>query len=272
MPELPEVETIVRELKKELPAHKITGIKNHYSPIIKSDVNLLKKKVIGHKIIKINRHGKYIFLLIDNNYTVVIHLRMTGQLFWAAKEAPIDKHTHLEFFFANKKKKLLYRDIRKFGGFTLLTEKEYTEYIKNKKIAEDALKISLPEFKKNLCRKKGVIKAVLLDQSIIAGLGNIYVDEVLIREKLSPHFDSQKLTEDQVSSLLKTIKQVLKAAILKKGTTFSDYITANGKKGEFQLKLKAYQQQGKPCCHCGTLIEKTKVAGRGTHFCPNCQK
>ncbi len=272
MPELPEVETIVRELKKELPGLKIAAIKDHYQPIIKSDLALFKKKLLGQKVTDIDRHGKYIFLILSNKYIIAVHLRMTGQLFWAEKTAAIDKHTHLELLFSGHNKKLLYRDIRKFGGLTLLSAQEYPTYLENKKVAPDALKISLAEFKKNIGKKTGKLKAVLLDQTIIAGLGNIYVDEVLIREKLSPELDVKKLTSEQITNLLKTIKQVLKAAIVKKGTTFSDYLTANGKKGGFQLKLRAYQQDGKPCFHCGTLIKKTRVAGRGTHYCPNCQK
>jgi formamidopyrimidine-DNA glycosylase len=197
---------------------------------------------------------------------------MTGQLFITEKTSQIDKHTHLELFFSAAKHKIIYRDIRKFGGFELIDTKDIPRYLSSRRLAPDALEISFKEFYGKLKNKNKGIKATLLDQTTIAGLGNIYVDEVLIREKISPNRTAGNITEKKAVSLLKTIKKVLKAAILKKGTSFSDYVNSYGEKGKFQLALKAYQQKGKPCMHCQTAIKKTKVAGRGTYYCPACQK
>jgi len=272
MPELPEVETVVRGLKKEIIDHRITKIRCDHKRIISSGFIQFKNELTGNKAKKIIRHGKYIFLLLNTNKMVVVHLRMTGQLYLIDNEQKIDKHTHLEIYFKGLPHKLIYRDVRKFGGFELTAGQDIQGYIRKKKLAPDALSITDNIFVNNVCKKNKNIKAVLLDQHIIAGLGNIYVDEVLIRAKVSPKRSGNKLKKKELGVLLKTIKVVLKEAVLKKGTSFSDYVNTYGKKGKFQLVLKAYQQDGKPCYHCGTVIVKEKIAGRGTHFCPKCQK
>jgi len=272
MPELPEVETIIRGLKEQFLNKTIHNIKLYYPNIVKSNHQHFIKTLNNSLVTAIERQGKYIFIVLNNNYTIVIHLRMTGQLFLVDKIAKKDKHTHLEIFIKHSKKKVIYRDIRKFGRFELIKSSEKQTYINSRKLATDALLITPQEFANNLQKKKKNIKATLLDQTAIAGLGNIYVDEVLFREKLSPLIIASSLTSMQQRLLLKTIKKVLRSAILKKGTTFSDYITSYGEKGKFQLSLKAYQRKDQPCTYCGTLIAKTKVAGRGTYYCPKCQK
>jgi|APSaa5957512622_1039677.scaffolds.fasta_scaffold26774_2 formamidopyrimidine-DNA glycosylase len=269
MPELPEVETIVRGLAPKIEGQKIRDLKIYYPKIVRENPAIFQKKVLQQKIEKIWRYGKYIFLDLDNDYTIGLHLRMTGQLIWVERVYPADKHTHLELYFDTFK--LIYRDVRKFGRFELIQTKQVLEYIKQKKLATDALEITEVEFSKNLTRKKTYLKAALLDQTIIAGLGNIYVDETLMREKLSPKFPVAKLSQSQIRSLLKTAKQVLKEAILSKGTSIVDYVTSDGSTGNFQVKLRAYKQSGQPCYHCGTLIVREKIAGRGTYFCPKCQ-
>jgi formamidopyrimidine-DNA glycosylase len=271
MPELPEVETIVQGLSSRIIDKTIIAIKSTYPQIVRDDFNEFKKNVIDKTIVNISRHGKYLFLHLNNKTIVVVHLRMTGQIFVTDKDSVIDKHTHLELFFADSEQKVIYRDIRKFGRFELIHSNRYEAYIKNKKLAVDALAISLSEFEKNLCGKKKILKAVLLDQSVIAGIGNIYVDEILFRERLSPETMVSSLSKQKIKSLLQSIKDILNAAVIKKGTSFSDYVDAIGQKGKFQYELKVYQQQGKPCDFCGTTIVREKLAGRGTHYCPKCQ-
>jgi formamidopyrimidine-DNA glycosylase len=272
MPELPEVETVVRGLKKEVINKKITRVTSSYQKIVKQSFSSFKKALAGQKISSISRHGKYSFLSLNNKKTIIVHLRMTGQLFITPTTQKKDKHTHLEIFFGSNKHKLIYRDIRKFGRFELIDTDKINTYLKEKKLGPDALTIKLNDFQDNLQKKNLILKAALLDQSVIAGLGNIYVDEVLIREKLSPLKMTQTLKPLKVKTMLSTIKKVLKEAILKKGTSYSDYVNSYGEKGKFQLHLRAYQQHGQPCYHCGTLINKMKTAGRGTHYCPKCQK
>jgi formamidopyrimidine-DNA glycosylase len=271
MPELPEVETVVIGLREQVLGKQISNVIVNYKPIVRSDLPYFKQTLKDNKIAAIHRHGKYIFMELKDQKLVVIHLRMTGQLFLADDSDKRDKHTHLEILLKDSKKKIVYRDIRKFGRFELIDKKDLENYITSRKLAQDALSISFDQFYSNIKNKSKGLKALLLDQTIIAGLGNIYVDEVLIREKLSPLTRPADLDKAKIKNLLVTIKKVLKKAILKKGTTFSDYVTSYGSKGKFQLSLKAYKCDGKPCPHCGSVICKTRVAGRGTYFCPECQ-
>jgi len=272
MPELPEVETIVRGLNKQIINSYISSIEIYYNNLIISNPREFKNKVRGQQIVKISRHGKYIFIHLNKEQIIVIHLRMTGQLFIKDKKAKLDKHTHLEMFFKGNKTKVVYRDIRKFGRFELISSNNYTSYLLHRQLAPDALVIDSVDFYNRVIKKRKVLKAVLLDQRVIAGIGNIYTDEILFREKISPVYLASDLTKKQVSSLLKRIKKVLNDAILKKGTTFSDYVNSYGEKGQFQLALKVYKRAGKPCVLCDETIERTKVAGRSTFFCPRCQR
>ena len=268
MPELPEVETIVKGLKSYFLDKKIDDFHCHNQKIIKN-YNDFATQILNNYIKDIKRHGKYIFILLGNNKTIVIHLRMTGQILIKPINEKLDKHSHLEIIFPNNK--LVYRDIRKFGRFELVNTSEIGYFISSKKLSSDALVITLEEFTNNLKKKKGILKKTLLDQSVIAGLGNIYVDEVLNRVRLSPQFLTENLCADNISQMLKVIKETLKRAISKKGTTFSDYVDISSNKGQFQNELRVYRRQGASCYNCGSKIIKDKIAGRGTHYCPNCQ-
>ena len=264
MPELPEVETIVRGLRERILGQRILTVEIYYSKIIINGSNFFFKNVSQQVVFDITRLGKYIFIHLQNHKIIVLHLRMTGQLFFTHKKDN-DKHVHLEFRFKSLTQTLVYRDVRKFGRFELIGQKEYENYVLKKGLAQDALQMDEDTLFKNLSKKKKCLKASLLDQKVIAGLGNIYVDEVLHKERLSPLAKSCDLTKEEVGSLLATIKNVLQQAILAQGTTFSDYVTASGIKGRYQLELEVYKQEGKPCCRCQTSICKIKVAGRGTY-------
>jgi formamidopyrimidine-DNA glycosylase len=272
MPELPEVETVVQGLNKQCIDLTMVKVKIHLARIVSDSAPALNKALTGQSIESVTRHGKYIFLHISNNKTVVVHLRMTGQFFTAPLNRPKDKHTHVELFFEDSNIKLIYRDIRTFGRFTLINTEAKSQYIYDHKLGPDALTMKKKELIKALKHRKVSLKAALLNQEVIAGIGNIYADEILFRERLNPLTAPSTLSSEAIGSLLKTTKAVLKKAILKKGTTFSDYVNSYGEKGMFQLSLKAYNRAGEPCCNCNTLLVKVKVAGRGTYFCPSCQK
>ncbi|MFC1616734.1 DNA-formamidopyrimidine glycosylase [Candidatus Margulisiibacteriota bacterium] len=269
MPELPEVQTIVSGLEPEIKGRKIIGFDLHCEKMLKLPLTKFKKAIINQKVISITRHGKYIFLNLENNFSIILHLRMTGQLLLKNLKASPDKHTHVVFRFQDKN--IFFRDLRKFGTIELIKTTDITKYIENKKLAPDALSISFEKFQQNLSRKKTGLKAALLDQRVIAGIGNIYADEILFREKLSPKYPVPKLTSKKIKSLLKSIKTILQKGIELKGTSLSDYVDSNGNKGQNQHILKVHQQKGKPCPLCGTAIIREKVAGRGSFFCPNCQ-
>lgn len=270
MPELPEVETIKRSLEKHLINKEIENINIFYRRIIKNSISQFKKACLKVKIQALERHGKYLFFSLAGGKSIVCHLRMTGQLLLKKKEEKPDKHTHLEFYFKGARNKLMYRDVRKFGTWEiLLGSKE--EYIIKKKLGPDGLVLKFPGFLEKIRKYNKCIKAVLLDQQFIAGIGNIYADEILFRAGIRPDRETNRINEKEIQALFKTIKPALLSAIQKKGTSISDYINGQGKKGKFQLELKVYQRGGESCCECNSRIKKIRTAGRGTHFCPHCQ-
>ncbi len=271
MPELPEVETIKNSLLPKILKQRIEKIDIHLEKIIKLPINNFKKLLIGQKIIEIKRIGKYLFFYLDNDNFLVIHLRMTGQLLWVNKNLLPDKHTHQEFYFYDNPNKLIYRDLRQFGIMEIIKQEDFQNYLIKKNLATDALLISEDEFIENLTKISVPIKTALLNQKIIAGIGNIYADEVLFRAKINPKKLANTLTIEQVKDLLLLIKKVLNSAILAKGTSISDYIDADGKTGGFQYKLNVYKKEKTFCKNCKTIIIKEKINGRNTRFCPNCQ-
>lgn len=272
MPELPEVETIARGLRAYLLNKQILDVHCHYLPILCQAPEVFKRTLVDQKFEQIKRRGKYLFLVLSNLISVVVHLRMTGQLRLVDRDREVDKHTHLEIMLDGDAKKLIYRDVRKFGRLELTGPCGYTEFIQRKKLGPDAMETSPEELHRRFTGARRNLKTVLMDQSVIAGLGNIYTDEILFHQKLSPLKKANTLTEDGTSSLLKTIKEVLLAAILKRGTTVSDYSGAFGQEGSYQGSLLVYGQEGKPCPCCGCSIEKMRVAGRGTYICSHCQR
>jgi formamidopyrimidine-DNA glycosylase len=271
MPELPEVETIKKGLVSKLINTQIEELKIIYPKIIITSLGEFKKLVQGQTVAGLKRHGKYLFIILANSFSMVIHLRMTGQLFFVSRDKDPDKHTHLEFYLNLCKDKLVYRDIRKFGRFELIKESDIEDYINTKKLAPDALAINFNTFCENIKNKKTSIKNALLRQDVVAGLGNIYVDEILFSSRINPKTIACQTSLFQIEQIFNNMKKILIEAIKYKGTTFSDYLNTDGKTGQFQNKLKVYNRKGKPCSQCGQLINKEKVAGRGTYFCPGCQ-
>lgn len=263
MPELPEVETIVRGLNKACLRKKIKKVKVLCPVIVspKKGLDLL----LGDSFSVIDRHGKYIKITTKQGARLVIHLRMTGQLFLAKNYIP-DKHTHIIIEFAGLPEKMYYRDIRKFGRWSVVApQKEFMNYIN---AGTDALAMTQKEFTA-LAKKYGnkALKVFLLDQTILAGVGNIYADETAFKLGVDPHTPVKKIDPQK---LLLAIITVLKLGIKNKGTSVSDYITSTGARGNFQNLLQVYQQ--KNCRKCGTVIKRVKLAGRTTHICPKCQR
>lgn len=273
MPELPEVETITKTLKRFVLNKTIAQIDVYWPKIIKrpDDVNVFKQTLIGQTIRQLKRKGKFIIFELDD-YVLVSHLRMEGKYRVSKQAEPIDKHTHVVFKFTNDEA-LLYHDVRKFGTMhvfekgTALHEKPLNQ------LGPDPFEPAFTEqyltdkFKKT----KRSIKAVLLDQTIIAGLGNIYVDETLFQAGIHPAKQAHTLTASEVNAIQYYATKTLKEAVAQGGTTIRSYVDGGGDMGMFQQKLFVYGQENKPCQQCGNEIIKIKVAGRGTHICSSCQ-
>ncbi|MDR1452741.1 MAG: bifunctional DNA-formamidopyrimidine glycosylase/DNA-(apurinic or apyrimidinic site) lyase [Candidatus Margulisbacteria bacterium] len=262
MPELPEVETIVRGLNKSCLRKKIKSVKVSFAKIVDPPRGL--NFLVGDSLTALGRQGKYIKISTQKGARLVVHLRMTGQLFLAANYHP-DKHVHIIIEFAGAPEKLYYRDIRKFGRWVVVPpRKNFADYIN---AGADALSVKLPDFIKLAQKNKNkALKVFLLDQTIIAGVGNIYADETAFRLKLDPHTPVGRIPPQK---LLAAVTGVLRLGIKNKGTSVSDYITSSGARGNFQNLLNVYKQ--KNCRRCGAPIRRVKLAGRTTHICPRCQ-
>ncbi|MER2225881.1 MAG: DNA-formamidopyrimidine glycosylase [Carnobacterium sp.] len=274
MPELPEVETVRKGLEKLVLKATIESVDVYWDRIISGPIEPTEFKhiLMGEKIIEFDRRGKYIIIRFKQ-WALVSHLRMEGKYEVEESSAPLKKHTHVVFHLADGRD-LRYLDVRKFGRMTLVPIGEEFTATGIKLLGPEPTVETFDEaiFYKTLQTKKRAIKPLLLDQKIVAGLGNIYVDEALFLAKIHPLRTANSLRKIEVSHLHEAIIKVLGDAVEAGGTTIRTYQNALGEAGSFQVKLSVYGKKGLPCVRCGTPIEKIKVAQRGTHFCPNCQQ
>ncbi len=273
MPELPEVETVVRGLREKVVGRIIRKVNIYYENIIEyPDVCSFQEKIKNQKINEINRYGKWIIFVLDNYY-LLSHLRMEGKYFLKPKGATLEKHEHVSFVLDNDME-LRYMDVRKFGKMQLI-EKENINKIGP--FLEMGLepwdkKLNTLYLKEKFLRKKLPIKSCLLDQRIIVGIGNIYADEILFLSKINPLKEANSLSLEELERIIDNTKLVLEKAIEKGGTTIRSYTSLNGIHGLFQQELYVHSKEGQKCLICGSDILKIKVGGRGTYYCPKCQK
>lgn len=268
MPELPEVETVLRTLETEIKNKKIIDIDILYKPIIDDDIVDFKKKLIGQHFRNFKRRGKYLLFEMDN-VTLVSHLRMEGKYYYVSKDYPINKHVHI-IFSLDDGHLLLYHDVRKFGRMELIPKSDCYDCFKKLGPEPFSKKFNFDYCKNYLAKKKNPIKEVLLDQSFVAGIGNIYADEILFNIKVSPFRRACDLSNDEIIKLISTTKDILKKAIACGGTTIRSYTSSLGISGKFQLSLNCHMKKECPCCK--GQIKKVKLKGRGTYYCPVCQK
>jgi len=273
MPELPEVETIRRSLLPHLVGLTIEDCEVYLPKLLQ---NLPREQFCaclkGRSIQDICRRGKYLVLKLSGEYTLVVHLRMTGQLRFVSEAAPCPPHTHIVLKFAAGMV-LRYTDIRQFGYWFLAKDSEIERVARLERLGVEPLS---PEFTvmhlESLLRgRRGKIKAVLLDQKLIAGVGNIYADEALFAAGVHPARVASSLGKEETARLHHHLQEVLNQGILMRGTTLRDYVDGSGLGGGFQHQLRVYGQKGKPCAKCQAPIVREVIAGRGTHLCHHCQ-
>ena len=272
MPEMPEVETVRRTLFPLIKGKTIKEVTLWYPKIIASDPAEFVQKVAGQEVLTIDRYAKYLLIRLSGNLTIVSHLRMEGKYRLVDVATPKDKHDHVQFAFTDQTA-LRYNDVRKFGRMQLVetgTEK-VTTGISKLGVEPNSPEFTVKYLSIGLKRKKKSIKNTLLDQSVVAGLGNIYVDEVLWESKIHPLSMANKIPQKKVKELHDNINALISLAIEERGTTIHTYLDANGQTGGFQKMLQVYGHRGEPCVRCGTPLEKIKVTGRGTTYCPHCQ-
>jgi len=282
MPELPEVETVVRGLRKSVIGNKIKDVKIIFPGIVKQNSKNFKKVVSKNKIIEIRRRGKFILIDLSNGKTILAHLGMTGNFILVRASSPLNKHDHLivRFYENHSKgspafggaKELRYNDQRKFGRIKSFSTSKEENIFDLKKLGPESLNISSSDFVDLFKKRKGRIKSALLNQQIIAGLGNIYVDESLFEAKIHPSQKIDQLTPQQLKKLHQAIQKILKKAIKAGGSSIENYYNIDGEIGSFQLQHKVYGREGLACKRCGTKIKRIKISQRSSYFCPRCQK
>lgn len=272
MPELPEVETVRQTLLEYLPGQVITDVLVTLPRIIKfPEVAQFVDSIIGRGFRTIDRRGKYLLFRLTGNYTLVIHLRMTGQLRYSTPDQPLPKHTHVVFSLDGGDQ-LRFTDMRQFGAMYLAPDEEIALVANMTKLGWEPLELfPLIEFIDLLGRRRTKIKNLLLNQQIIAGVGNIYADESLFLAGIHPETPADMLTPEQAAKLHASLIAVLEAGVAMRGTSFSDYVDGLGRSGSFQHQLAVYGRRDQPCPRCGGPIERIKLAGRSAHFCPHCQ-
>lgn len=272
MPEMPEVETVRRGLNSQVKGRKITHVEIRYQNLITGDVKQFSEFVTGATISDVGRRAKFLLIHLDNGYTIISHLRMEGRYRISADPSAIDKHSHAIFSLDNGEK-MIYNDVRKFGRMQLWPTAELSTNKSIMKLGPEPLSpdFTFEKLKPRIMRHRKDIKTVLLDQSVLSGLGNIYVDEVLWQVKIHPQTPANHLSDEDIKAIIVASNQEMESAIANGGSTVRSYIDATGHKGNMQNSLKVYGKEGTPCPRCKTEIEKIKVGGRGTHFCPKCQ-
>ncbi len=280
MPELPEVESIRLQLENFLVGHKIESIKVINTKIFTGEAG----KVVGSSFVSVSRLGKVISMNLDNDYSLVAHVKMTGQFLYKGPRLRPDSklsskvvgglggpHTHV-IFNLDQDAKLYYNDVRRFGWIKVLTTSEsLSTGLAGKMGPEPFLNLDKEYFKKNLLKTRRPIKVLLMDQEFIAGVGNIYANDALWLTKLNPKTPSN-LVGDKADLLYESIHSVLKNGMKYGGSSENSFVTPDGGEGSYQRHTLVYGKNGTKCANCGTLIEKFMLGGRGTFYCPSCQK
>jgi formamidopyrimidine-DNA glycosylase len=287
MPELPEVETIKIGLAKLLPGKVIADVWHDWPKSFPNAPTDVARFMVKAKVLNVRRRAKVLIIELSSKYSLVIHLKMTGQLVFRGEQnfgaghpnkdlvgdLPA-KSTRVVIDFTDGSK-LFFNDQRKFGWMRLMPSVEVPEIDFFKKVGPEPLEdnFTVEMFLERVLRRKNApIKAVLLDQTVVAGIGNIYADESLWSAKIHPSTPVSKVPRTKLVSLYNCVREVMNLSISKGGSTDRNYVDAEGKRGSYLSFANVFRKQGQPCPRCGTVIEKIRVAGRGTHICPNCQK
>ena len=272
MPELPEVETIARTLEPAIRGRVIAGIELLFRPLLRGGGPKLLAGMQGRRVLGVKRRGKMLLVKCEGARTLVFHLKMTGQFLFAGTTEPRDKHMRLVMRFEDAANELRFRDVRKFGFLLCVAGDPMAACAELACLGPEPLEVGLGEFTALLARRKGRVKSLLLDQTVIAGIGNIYADEMLFDSRIHPATPASSLGKKTAERLYGCMKKILTLAIAEKGSTLQDYRDAEGKAGSFQFFHKVYDRKGEPCVVCGTPVRMMRVGGRSSHFCPKCQR
>jgi formamidopyrimidine-DNA glycosylase len=272
MPELPEVETVARDLAAQIDGRTITGVVHLDWPrmIETPDEAGFRAGIANRRILRVYRRAKWVLVALSGDLTLAVHLRMSGSLIVHAAEDPIDPHTHLVLGLDDGRR-VLFRDVRKFGRVRLLDARGLAELDAHHGVEPLGEGFTPKVLQGLLANRSTRIKPLLLDQALIAGLGNIYVDEALWHAQIHPERAAASVRPREASALHAAIQEVLTRSITLGGSSFRDYRNGYGELGGNQVSFAVYQRGGEPCQRCGGAIQRLVVAQRGTHVCPHCQ-
>lgn len=273
MPELPEVETVVRGLRPRIVGQRVRRLRLYQPLVVKGSLAHFRRALAGARIVGLRRHGKYILIEVEprrgrGGCVWVVHLGMTGQLYACAPSAPRLKHTHVVARLSSGEE-LRFRDPRRFGKMLILPAADLADYFAP--LGPEPLRLSFARFSALFDARRLPVKNLLMNQNRLRGLGNIYSSEALFLAGIHPARPASALGRAERAALYRALRRVLREAIAGQGTTVSDYRTGEGLPGGYQNRLRVYDREGEPCPRCGTRLERLVLAGRSAHFCPECQ-
>ncbi len=274
MPELPEVETTRRQLEPHLVGRRFDGVEIHDPRLVRPfDPVAVAAELEGERVAALERRGKYLIVRFESGRALLIHLRMTGSLRHAASGTLADDPHRRAVVNLDDGSDVSYRDVRRFGTWQLLEAGELEPYLEERLGVEPLERtFTARRLATQLEGRRAPVKAALLDQRTVAGLGNIYVDEALWRAQIHPLRPARTLDQEELARLTRAIKDALKAGVKRQGASLRDYSTPDGGRGRMQDRFRVYGREGRPCGRCGTPIDKIRTAGRGTWYCPSCQR
>ncbi len=271
MPELPEVESIAAGLRRTILGLVISSIDVRRTALLRRGRRADLKTLVHRKITDVRRRGKHLIIAAGGR-VLIFHLKMTGGFRWAGAAEPVDKHTHLILRFRRARRELRFHDVRKFAFVLCLPAAGMESCPELSALGPEPLEIGFDGFCARLRTRRGRLKSVLLDQSFVAGIGNIYADEILFESGIHPLSSAAGLSRARAARLWTAMRAVLARAVAAGGSTIRDFRNADGEVGHFQDDHQVYGRTGEPCRRCGGPIRRRTIGGRGSHFCPRCQK
>lgn len=274
MPELPEVENIVRGLRPLVEGRSLVGVQILNPAIVKAGLNEIELGVADQRVEKIERRGKFILFRFRSGHSLAFHLGMTGKLYFARPDEPLEKHTHLIFGVENLTRQLRHCDARRFGGAYFLNSHQAQRLERLDRLGPDPLEVDFKTFHRLFEGRRARMKALLLDQSVLSGVGNIYADEALHRAGIHPKQLAARVGREKLLRLYRHMGRILRHAIAEGGSSINDYVDAEGYRGRYQNYYRVYGRESEPCLArgCRGAVRRIIVGGRSTHFCPSCQR
>ncbi len=275
MPELPEVETIRRQLQKEIVGKRITSVDVFFAGRLNVSSARLKAAVEGKTVREVRRRAKILLIDLSGGLTLAVHLKMTGKLLLAGRVTERNKHVHLVFGLSGGRT-LMFEDVRKFGWVRLFRTDELEDrLLREMRLGPEPFSGEFTPDRFAVCLKshpRATLKPLIMSQRCVVGSGNIYTDEALWKALIRPQRKAGTLTRAEIDRLFAAIRSVLKEAVRRRGSSVDDYVDAYGNPGTYEMKHEAYGRGGERCARCGNPIRKIRLGGRGTHYCPKCQK